>query len=76
MLRADLDLILGAVEEELDVRRREASHVGFGYGARHCLGAPLARMELQVALGALLTRLPGLSLTAEDDITWNPACRP
>jgi cytochrome P450 len=55
----------------LDLVRDEASHVGFGYGAHHCLGAPLARMELQVALGTLLRRLPGLRVEDEDsDIDW------
>jgi cytochrome P450 len=56
---------------ELDLRRKEASHVAFGHGAHHCLGAPLARMELQVALRALLTRLPGLRFAGpETDIVW------
>lgn len=50
--------------EELDLLRAEVSHVGFGYGAHHCLGAPLARMELQVALSTLLRRLPGLGLVS------------
>jgi cytochrome P450 len=45
--------------------------VGFGHGAHHCLGAPLARMELQVALGVLVGRLPGLRLAeGEDGIDW------
>ncbi|HEX6354241.1 cytochrome P450 [Actinophytocola sp.] len=56
--------------DELDLTRQGASHVAFGHGAHHCLGAPLARMELQVTLHTLLTRLPGLRLTAEDDIVW------
>jgi cytochrome P450 len=57
--------------DELDLLRREASHVGFGHGAHHCLGAPLARMELQVALRTLLERLPGLRFAGpEQDITW------
>ncbi|MGO4750946.1 cytochrome P450, partial [Streptomyces sp. 2MCAF27] len=34
----------------------------------HCLGAPLARLELQEALGALITRFPGLRLTG--DVVW------
>jgi cytochrome P450 len=56
--------------EELDLHRHEAPHIAFGHGPHHCLGAPLARMELQVALRTLLTRLPGLRLTSEDDIVW------
>lgn len=56
--------------EELDLHRHEAPHIAFGHGPHHCLGAPLARMELQVALRTLITRLPGLRLTSEDDIVW------
>lgn len=57
--------------DELDLTRQEASHIGFGHGPHHCLGAPLARMELQVALRTLLTRLPDLRLAVpETDVTW------
>lgn len=57
--------------DRLDIQRNEATHVGFGHGAHHCLGAPLARMELQVALRTLLTRLPGLRLAVPaEDIVW------
>ncbi|MFF3806398.1 cytochrome P450 [Streptomyces sp. NPDC002032] len=52
----------------LDIRRPSNQHLGFGHGVHHCLGAPLARMELQEALGALLRRFPGLELAG--DITW------
>jgi len=44
-----------------DIRRRQASrHVAFGIGAHHCLGAPLARLELRVLLEEAVQRLPGL----------------
>ncbi|MBQ6642120.1 MAG: cytochrome P450 [Saccharopolyspora sp.] len=58
--------------ERLDLEREaQASHVGFGHGPHHCLGAPLARMELQVALDTLLRRLPGLRFAgSEDGIEW------
>lgn len=58
--------------EAVDLARAEASHVGFGHGPHHCLGAQLARMELQVALRTLLTRLPGLDFpnSPEQDVTW------
>ncbi|MFB7919071.1 cytochrome P450 [Streptomyces sp. NPDC056061] len=52
----------------LDVSREGNQHLGFGHGVHHCLGAPLARMELQEALSALITRFPGLRLA--DDVTW------
>ncbi|MET9819088.1 cytochrome P450 [Streptomyces sp. NPDC006355] len=46
----------------LDVDRNARGHVAFGYGVHQCLGQPLARVELQVALPTLLRRLPGLRL--------------
>ncbi|MEE1742473.1 cytochrome P450 [Streptomyces sp. BE147] len=52
----------------LDVSREGNQHLGFGHGVHHCLGAPLARLELQEALSALLTRFPGLE--AAGDVTW------
>ena len=57
--------------DRLDLFRQEASHLGFGYGPHHCLGAPLARMELQVAVRTLLERLPGLRFAdSEADVVW------
>jgi cytochrome P450 len=49
--------------DRLDVGRAPKPHLGFGAGAHHCVGAQLARMELQEALHGLLTRLPGLRMT-------------
>jgi cytochrome P450 len=49
----------------LDIHRDAASHVAFGHGVHHCLGAPLARMEMRIALPALFRRFPQLAL-AED----------
>lgn len=46
----------------LDITRGGRSHVAFGFGVHQCLGVQLARVELQVALGTLLRRLPGLRL--------------
>ncbi|MEU1803553.1 cytochrome P450 [Streptomyces sp. NPDC019937] len=57
--------------DQLDLSRREATHIGFGHGPHHCLGAPLARMELRIALRTLLERLPGLRFAdAERDVEW------
>jgi cytochrome P450 len=52
--------------ERFDVTRTPNNHLGFGFGIHHCLGAPLARMEAQVALTSLVRRAPGLALTVED----------
>jgi cytochrome P450 len=48
--------------ERVDITRSPNPHLGFGHGVHHCLGAQLARVELQVALGALLARCPDLRL--------------
>ncbi|MEC4020189.1 cytochrome P450 [Streptomyces sp. H27-D2] len=59
--------------EELDLdREAAASHMTFGYGTHHCLGAHLARMELQVAIGTLFTRFPELRLAVPlDQVRWD-----
>jgi cytochrome P450 len=48
--------------DRLDVSRPPAGHLAFGAGAHHCVGAQLARLELQEAFRGLLGRLPGLRL--------------
>jgi cytochrome P450 len=54
-----------------DVGRPPAAHLGFGHGVHHCVGAPLARAELRIALEVLTTRFPGLRLaTGIEDLTW------
>jgi cytochrome P450 len=56
--------------ENLDIRRNATGHVAFGYGVHRCIGEPLARMELQIALSALFRRFPHLAL-AQDFSTLN-----
>jgi cytochrome P450 len=51
--------------EVLDIRRGAPGHLAFGHGVHHCLGAPLARMEMRIAFPALLRRFPTLAM-AED----------
>ncbi len=46
--------------EMLDIRRGAPGHLAFGHGVHHCLGAPLARMEMRIAFPALLRRFPTL----------------
>ncbi|MGE3856341.1 MAG: cytochrome P450 [Dehalococcoidia bacterium] len=48
--------------DRLDIRRPHLHHLGFGGGAHHCLGAPLARLEAEVVFTSLLARFPGLRL--------------
>jgi cytochrome P450 len=55
--------------ERLDLERNPNNHLGFGFGIHHCLGAPLARMEAQVALTTLVRRVPDLAL-ATDAVTY------
>ncbi|MFI7102970.1 cytochrome P450 [Streptomyces sp. NPDC050161] len=58
--------------DELDLERVGPSHMTFGWGGHHCLGAPLAATELQVALGTLLERFPDLELAKPAaDVQWN-----
>jgi cytochrome P450 len=56
--------------DRFDIARPNArDHLAFGGGTHLCLGAHLARMEAQEALGALVTRAPGLTLES-DKIEW------
>lgn len=55
----------------LDLARLENHHVAFGKGIHFCLGAPLARLEGQIAIGTLLRRLPHLRLACDpEQLTW------
>jgi cytochrome P450 len=57
-----------------DVGRDAAGHVAFGHGIHYCLGAPLARLEGEIAFGALLARFPGLALAVEpSQLRWRPS---
>jgi cytochrome P450 len=46
--------------------------LAFGKGIHFCVGAPLARIELRIALPLLVERLPGLRLAAPDELEWEP----
>ncbi|AKJ03780.1 hypothetical protein ATI61_11630 [Archangium gephyra] len=60
--------------DTLDLDRGSNPHLAFGHGIHFCPGATLARTELQIALGTLLARLPGLHLSIkEEDLEWIPA---
>jgi cytochrome P450 len=53
--------------ETFDVERNTRGHLGFGYGVHQCIGANLARVEMQVAFSTLARRLPGLRLAVSPD---------
>lgn len=58
--------------EQLNLDRGETRHLAFGHGIHHCLGAPLARMEGQIALGSLLRRFPHVALAVPpEDLHWS-----
>jgi cytochrome P450 len=58
---ANRDPELRGDPDRLDVTRGGVGHLAFGHGIHHCLGAPLARMEMRTAFPALLRRFPGLA---------------
>lgn len=70
----EVAILLGAANHDpeafpeparLDLTRQKNPHVSFGAGIHYCLGAPLARLELQTSLPILFERLPNLHLAAE-----------
>ncbi len=76
---AELGLLFGSANRDpdvfddpdrLDVGRTVNPHVSFGAGVHFCLGAALARLELQTSFGTVLRRLPGLRLLEEP--RWRP----
>jgi cytochrome P450 PksS len=59
--------------DTLDLTREPNPHVAFGLGIHYCLGAPLARLEGQIAINTLLHRLPDLRLAVPADaLRWRP----
>jgi len=60
--------------DALDVARNARGHLAFGYGTHQCIGANLARVEMQVAFATLARRLPGLQLAVPpDDLRFKEA---
>ncbi len=77
---AELGLLFGSANRDpdvfadpdrLDVTRERNPHMTFGAGIHFCLGAPLARVELETSFRTILRRLPRLELVEEP--TWKPA---
>ncbi len=61
-----------AEPDALNLRRRDNTPLSFGWGAHHCIGAPLARMEGEIAFNALLARFPTVELVT-DEAHWRPS---
>jgi cytochrome P450 len=62
---ADRDPAQFAEPDRLDIARADNRHIAFGWGIHFCLGAPLARVEGQIAINTLLKRLPRLTLDTD-----------
>jgi len=52
-----------------DIEIRDTPHITFSHGIHYCVGAPLARVEAQLAINTLLRRMPNLRLQTED-LEW------
>jgi pimeloyl-[acyl-carrier protein] synthase len=68
---ANRDPAVFADPDRLDIGRRDVRHLSFGHGIHFCLGAALARLEAQIAIGAVVERLADLRL-ATDAPPWRP----
>lgn len=71
---ANVDPAVFDAPDELDIGRSGAQrHLTFGFGSHYCLGAPFARMQMQVALGELSRRLPHLELVPDQPLEYVPS---
>jgi cytochrome P450 len=72
LISANHDELQFTEPDELDIARKLSRHLGFGQGIHTCLGAPLARLEGDIAFRTLLKRMPNLRLNVpRDSITWH-----
>ena len=60
--------------DRVDITRNPVGHLAFGHGIHYCIGAPLARMEGEIAIGRLLERFPDLALARDPgQLRWRPS---
>ncbi|MFE4574394.1 cytochrome P450 [Streptomyces chartreusis] len=67
IIAANHDETVFADSERVDVTRQTAGSLTFGHGTHYCVGAPLARMQLQVALSRMVARFPAMSLAVDPE---------
>lgn len=59
--------------DEFDINREVNPHVAFGKGIHFCIGAPLARLEGEIAINSLIKRFPNMKLNVDkDELVWRP----
>ena len=70
---ANRDEEVFADPERFDIRREDNRHISFGFGPHYCLGANLARLEAQAAIGALLRRTRSFARTTSEPLPLHPS---
>ena len=72
LIGANTDQNSSSIPRNWILRDESIQHLAFGKGIHYCLGAPLARLEGQIAFGTLLRRLPNLRLASDPaQLIWN-----
>ena len=59
--------------DRLDITRNPNAHLAFGHGIHYCVGAPLARLEAEIALGRLLARFDRITLDDRATLQYRPS---
>ncbi len=72
LLAANRDPAVFPEPNRFDITRQPNRHIAFGSGIHYCVGAPLARLEGQIAIRSLVKRFPRLTLAVDfDDLVWS-----
>ena len=59
--------------DRFDITRNGNRHIAFGRGIHHCVGAPLARMEAEIAFDRLLSRFGDIRLASDEPLSYRPS---